>query len=74
MKGHWFFFYYETGQGKTALCYSISAAKASLGYISFIINLSIDLTFSDFKKASMSASPLSHNTFLYDPNAKTTLK
>jgi archaellum biogenesis ATPase FlaH len=42
----------DTGTGKTALCFTIACHYANLGNKVFIINVSEELTFRDFKKAS----------------------
>lgn len=49
--GRWYI-QYETGQGKTALCFAIASKLSYLNKLVFVINRSEDLTFRDFKVAT----------------------
>ena len=64
-KGRWLV-QLDTGTGKTALCFTIACHYASLGNQVFIINVSEELTFRDFKKASQTIDSTGISVCLFD--------
>jgi hypothetical protein len=48
----------DTGTGKTALCFTIACFYASQGLKVFIINISEELTFRDYKKSLLNSQTL----------------
>jgi hypothetical protein len=55
MVGRWLI-QLDTGTGKTALCFTIACHYANRGQRVFIINISEELTFRDFKRAQSTAN------------------